>query len=137
MPQQTALHVCRGNRERTIYAKGDYEPILPFLLQANVDHLAMEFAVSDAGDVEVFADNPIDKQIGLGVVDVRGEVIDSPEIIVERVEKALQYLEPEQITLNPDCGFAPTSTNPISLDEAYQKLRSMSTAATILRQRYG
>jgi methionine synthase II (cobalamin-independent) len=45
-------------------------------------------------------------------------------------------LKPEQITLNPDCGFAPTSTNPISLEEAYQKLMAMSQAAEILRQRY-
>ena len=107
------------------------------MLQAKVDQLAMEFAVSEAGDVSVFADHPTDKEIGLGVVDVRGQVVDSPEVIVARVEKALKYLAPEQITLNPDCGFAPTSTNPISLDEAYQKLKSLGEAAQILRERHG
>lgn len=134
---KTALHVCRGNRARTVYANGDYEPIMPFLLAADVDQLAMEFAVSQAGDVGIFGAFPTDKQIGLGVVDVRGEIADTPDLIVERVEKALEYLAPEQITLNPDCGFAPTSTNPISLEEAYQKLRAMAEAAQILRQRYG
>lgn len=134
---KTALHVCRGNRARTVYANGDYEPIMPFLLAADVDQLAMEFAVSEAGDVSVFAQFPTDKEIGLGVVDVRGEIADTPEMIVERVEKALRYLRPEQITLVPDCGFAPTSTNPISLEEAYQKLSALSQAADILRERYG
>ena len=133
---KTALHVCRGNRARTVYANGDYEPIMPFLLQAKVDQLAMEFAVSQAGDVAIFGQFPTDKEIGLGVIDVRGEIVDTPEIIVDRVEKALNYLQPDQITLNPDCGFAPTSTNPISLEEAYQKLSAMSQAARILRQRY-
>ena len=133
---KTALHVCRGNRARTVYAHGDYEPIMPHLLQANVDQLAMEFAVSQAGDIAIFAQFPTDKEIGLGVVDVRGEFADTPELIVERVEKALTFLKPEQITLNPDCGFAPTSTNPISLEEAYQKLKAMSQAARILRERY-
>ena len=133
---KTALHVCRGNRARTVYANGDYEPIMPYLLRADVDQLAMEFAVSEAGDVSVFEQFPTDKEIGLGVVDVRGEIVDAPEIIVARVEKALRYLRPEQITLNPDCGFAPTSTNPISLEEAYQKLLNMARAADILRQRY-
>lgn len=133
----TALHVCRGNRARTVYANGDYEPIMPFLLRADVDQLAMEFAVSQAGDVGIFSAFPTDKEIGLGVVDVRGEIADSPEQIVERVEKALAYLPPEQIALAPDCGFAPTSTNPISLEEAYQKLRAMAEAAEILRARYG
>lgn len=133
---KTALHVCRGNRARTVYANGDYEPIMPHLLKADVDQLAMEFAVSQAGDVSIFGQFPTDKEIGLGVVDVRGEIADGPDVIVERVEKALKYLAPEQITLNPDCGFAPTSTNPISLEEAYQKLLSMSQAASILRRRY-
>ncbi len=133
---KTALHVCRGNRARTVYANGDYEPIMPHLLQAEVDQLAMEFAVSEAGDVAIFNAFPTDKEIGLGVVDVRGEMVDTPAIIVERVEKALKFLAPEQITLNPDCGFAPTSTNPISLEEAYQKLRAMTEAAEILRGRH-
>ena len=133
---KTALHVCRGNRARTVYANGDYEPIMPYLLRANVDQLAMEFAISQAGDIAIFEQFPTDKEIGLGVVDVRGEIADTPELIVERVEKALAYLKPDQITLNPDCGFAPTSTNPISLEEAYQKLRAMSQAARTLRERY-
>ena len=68
----TALHVCRGNRARTVYANGDYEPIMPFLLKANVDQLAMEFAVAQAGDIGIFGAFPTDKAIGLGVVDVRG-----------------------------------------------------------------
>lgn len=133
---KTALHVCRGNRARTVYANGDYEPIMPYLLEADVDQLAMEFAVSEAGDIAIFGQFPTDKEIGLGVVDVRGEIVDSAEIIVKRVEKALRFLKPAQITLNPDCGFAPTSTNPISLEEASQKLVAMSQAAGILRERY-
>ena len=134
---KTALHVCRGNRARTVYADGDYEPIMPYLLAADVDQLAMEFAVSQAGDIGIFERFPTDKEIGLGVLDVRGEVVDRPPLIVERVENALRYLEPGQITLNPDCGFAPTSTNPISLEEAYHKLKAMTEAADILRERYG
>jgi len=133
---KTALHVCRGNRARTVYASGDYEPIMPHLLRADVHQLAMEFAVTQAGDVSIFERFPTDKEIGLGVVDVRGEVADRPALVVERIEKALRYLEREQITLNPDCGFAPTSTNPISLEEAYHKLKAMAQAAAILRERY-
>ena len=133
---KTALHVCRGNRARTVYANGDYEPIMPYLLEANVDQLAMEFAVSQAGDIAIFGQFPTDKEIGLGVVDVRGETVDTAELIVERVEKALRFLKPEQIALNPDCGFAPSSTNPISLEDAYQKLSAMSQAARVLRERY-
>ncbi len=133
---KTSLHICRGNRERTVYARGDYEPILPFLLEAKVDQLSMEFAVSEAGDVAVFEGHNWEKEIGLGVVDVRSRVVESPEVIYRRAERALKVFAPEQITLSPDCGFAPTSTNDIPLDEAYHKLRSLSEAADILRDRY-
>ena len=133
---QTALHVCRGNRARTVYARGDYQPILPALLRAEVDQLALEFAVSEAGDINVFEGHAPRQQLAIGVVDVRAETVESPADIVARAEKALRLFAPEQLTLTPDCGFAPTSTNPISLDEAYAKLRNLSEAADILRARY-
>jgi 5-methyltetrahydropteroyltriglutamate--homocysteine methyltransferase len=53
------------------------------------------------------------------------------------VEQALEYFRPEQICLNPDCGFAPGSTNPIEADEAYRKLKALTEAARILREKYG
>jgi 5-methyltetrahydropteroyltriglutamate--homocysteine methyltransferase len=133
---KTALHVCRGNRMRRAYARGDYEPILPFLLEAKVDQLAMEFAVSAAGDINVFERHRWDREIGLGVVDVRIPDVEPEGVIMERVERAVEFFAPEQISLNPDCGFAPTSTNPIPLDEAYLKLCALSQAAQTLRERY-
>jgi 5-methyltetrahydropteroyltriglutamate--homocysteine methyltransferase len=133
---KTTLHVCRGNRERQVFAHGDYRPILPFLRKAKVDQLSMEFAISEAGDVDVFADQPWDKELALGVVDVRGSTVEPAELIVERAERALEFFAPEQLTLTPDCGFAPSSTNVIPMDEAYQKLSSLSQAAVILRERY-
>ena len=48
----------------------------------------------------------------------------------------MQYLPAERITLNPDCGFAPSSVNPMDLDEAYLKLRAMCQGAEVLRDRY-
>jgi 5-methyltetrahydropteroyltriglutamate--homocysteine methyltransferase len=133
---KTALHVCRGNRERQVFAHGDYRPILPFLRKAKVDQLSLEFAISEAGDVDVFADQPWDKELALGAVDVRGPEVEPPAVIVERAERALEFFAPEQLTLTPDCGFAPSSTSGIPMDEAYQKLNSLSQAAAVLRERY-
>ena len=63
--------------------------------------------------------------------------IETPDEVVERVERAMEYLPREMITLNPDCGFSPSSINPMDLDEAYLKLRAMSEGAWILREKYG
>ena len=48
----------------------------------------MEFTIPAAGDMRCLADLPERFKIGLGCVDCRGEIIDSPETIVSRVEQA-------------------------------------------------
>jgi 5-methyltetrahydropteroyltriglutamate--homocysteine methyltransferase len=129
----TALHVCRGHRARMHVAHGGFEPILPHLYRARVDILALELAAPDAGSVEALRGYPADKRLGLGVIDVLSSAVDAPAVLRGRVASALRFLAPEQLVLNPDCGFAPASDNPISLDEAYLKLQSVATAAAELR----
>ena len=74
--------------------------------------------------------------MGLGCVSCQPGQVDSVDTIVGRVETALEYLEPERITLNPDCGFAPGSAADVSLEEVRQKLKNETSAARILRDRY-
>jgi 5-methyltetrahydropteroyltriglutamate--homocysteine methyltransferase len=76
------------------------------------------------------------KLIGLGCVECRFEKIDTPEEIVARVEEAMRYVEPERLSLNPDCGFAPGLRSEVPLDEAYLKLRNEAEAARRLRDMY-
>jgi 5-methyltetrahydropteroyltriglutamate--homocysteine methyltransferase len=96
----------------------------------------MEFTIPAAGDMRCLADLPERFAIGLGCVDCRGEVIDSPDVIVSRVEQAMQHVAKERILLAPDCGFAPGNAADIPIDEAYAKLRNMATAARRLRDKY-
>jgi 5-methyltetrahydropteroyltriglutamate--homocysteine methyltransferase len=96
----------------------------------------MEFTIPAAGDTRCLSDLPERFTIGLGCVDCRGEIIDSPEVIVSRVEQALRYVAEERIVLAPDCGFAPGNAADIPVDEAYAKLRNMCLAAEHLRSKY-
>lgn len=75
--------------------------------------------------------------VGLGVVDVRGERLQSVEEIEALAAAAAELLPPERIALNPDCGFAPDVGEPPTLDEAYEKLTRLVAAAQRLRQRFG
>ena len=77
-----------------------------------------------------------DFEIGLGCVDVTPGRIDSPQAIADRARKALEFLAPQRITLNPDCGFAPGSGAVVSIDEAYRKLCNEVEAARILREEF-
>src|SRR5262245_46624296 len=65
------LHVCRGNIERRSDAAGDFGVIWPHLCRADVDELALEFAMPQAGSMDVLASLPSHVRLGLGCVDVR------------------------------------------------------------------
>ncbi len=132
-----AVHLCRRNWGRRGWgAVGGYEAILQHVKQLHVEQLMLEFSIPVAGDVAVLKELPANVKIGLGCVDVRFPEIDTPEQIVERVQKALEYVAPDRILLNPDCGFAPGKDHEIPLDEAYAKLKSEALAAKRLRELY-
>jgi 5-methyltetrahydropteroyltriglutamate--homocysteine methyltransferase len=127
------LHVCRGNIERRSDAAGDFGPIWPTLCQADVDELALEFAMPQAGPVEVLANLPPQLRLGFGCLDVRTAEAETAEGIVARVRQALRFVSADRLTLTPDCGFAPSGSNPIPLDEPYAKLAALAEAARRLR----
>jgi len=133
----TILHVCRGNWQRGSDAVGSYDRIWDHLCRSHAKQLALEFALPAAGGLDVLKKFPKDKQLGLGCVDVRGSEVEPPEKIQARVEKALRHVSADRITLNPDCGFAPSSVSTIPLDEPYLKLKAQTTAAQQLRAKYG
>jgi 5-methyltetrahydropteroyltriglutamate--homocysteine methyltransferase len=131
-----AVHLCRRNWGRQGWgAAGGYEAILEHVKRLDVDQLMMEFSIPVAGDVAILSELPEEFRIGLGCVDVRFPEIDQPEQIVERVDKALKHIAAERFTLSPDCGFSPGKNHGIPLDESFEKLKNLSAAARLLRER--
>ena len=137
---RVGVHVCRGNwsRREDVLLTGNYGPMLPYLTQMNVDQLVLEFATPRAGELEVFKEYENEKEIGLGVVNPRTDEVESPKEIADRVREALRYFEPENVFLNPDCGFGTfAERNVNTADAGFRKLQSITAAAEILRQEYG
>jgi 5-methyltetrahydropteroyltriglutamate--homocysteine methyltransferase len=129
------LHCCHSVCKRQSDVVGDYKPILPRLAEARVDRVNLEFAYPQTGDVSDLALLPAHLNVGLGVVDVRTEQLQSVEAIEALAASAAQLIDPRRIALNPDCGFAPDAGEPPSIDEAYEKLRRLVEAAARLRTR--
>jgi 5-methyltetrahydropteroyltriglutamate--homocysteine methyltransferase len=136
------LHVCRGNwsQQEQILLKGSYHPLAPYLARLNVQQLVLEFATPRAGELAALLGVPEivnEKELGLGVVNPRTPETEAVAAIVERVKEALQYLPPERIFLNPDCGFGTFSSRPMnSVKVAIRKLEALVQAATVLRADY-
>ena len=132
-----SVHICHAHFNREHSTQGPYDLIIGALSEMNVDRFAMEFATPDAGGIGVLRDFPKDKKLGLGVIDHTDPHVETPEEVVERAEAAMEYVAKERLTLNPDCGFSPSSANPMDFDEAYLKLSAMSRGAHLLRDKYG
>ena len=134
------VHVCRGNwsRREDVLLTGNYGPLLPYLVQMNIDQLVLECATPRAGEMEVFKEYANEKEIGLGVVNPRTDELETPAMIVERVKEMLEYFSPDKIYLNPDCGFGTFAERNInSVEGAFQKMRVIGDAAQELRKQYG
>ena len=133
-----SVHMCHAHYNRKHATQGPYDLIIGALGDMNVDRFAMEYATPDAGGVESLSGFPSGKTLGLGVIDhTDNGTSRTPEEVVSRVERAMEYVPGERITLNPDCGFSPSSSNPMDFDEAYLKLSSMCRGAAMLRDKYG
>ena len=132
-----SVHLCHAHFNRMHGTTGPYDLIIGALGDMNVDRFAMEFATPDAGGIGVLKDFPKNKVLGLGVVDHTDPHIETPEEVAARAEAAMEFVPKERITLNPDCGFSPSSVNPMDFDEAYLKLSALSKGAALLRERHG
>jgi len=133
------VHVCRGNwsRKEEVLLKGNYGPLLPYLMQMHVDQLVLEMATPRAGELEVFKEYRNEKELGLGVVNPRTDEIEDPAVIVQRVKRILAFFDPDKISLNPDCGFGTFAERCVNTPEtAYRKLQAIAEAAQRLRQEY-
>jgi 5-methyltetrahydropteroyltriglutamate--homocysteine methyltransferase len=127
------LHCCHSVYKRCSDVQGDYKPILPRLNGAHIDRVNLEFAYHDTGSAADLALLPPGMGVGMGVIDVRGEKLQTVEQIMAIAEAGARVVDPARIALNPDCGFAPDFGEPPTIDEAFEKLRRMCEAARRLR----
>jgi 5-methyltetrahydropteroyltriglutamate--homocysteine methyltransferase len=127
-----ALHVCYGNYQLKKLFKGQYAELFPAILETKSAQLCLEFAVSDGAGLKLFKQYNTDKEIGVGVIDVKDERVESPELVAQRIRQALEYIPVEKIWIVPDCGmkFMPR-------ERAFAKLKAMVEGAKIVRKQLG
>jgi len=134
LPCEVHLHCCHSVYKRQSDVVGDYKPILPRLAGVKVDRINLEFAYHGTGNVDDLTLLPPGLDVGMGVVDVRSERLQTVEEIHAIAAAGAALLDPQRIALNPDCGFAPDAGEPPTIDEAFEKLRRMCEAARRLRE---
>ena len=100
-----ALHICFGNLTSRPRGKRSYAWMFPKVQECRYDELVLEYANREMSEIEHWGEWVGGKTLGVGVIDVKSFYVESPEDVAERIRFALRYGPPEQIVINPDCGF--------------------------------
>ncbi len=131
------VHVCRGNwsRKEDVLLAGPYDGLIPYLNRMKLGQFVLEYATSRAGTPAALAALNSKAQVGYGAVNPRTADVENPDEIVRRAKELTQYVAPERIYLNPDCGFGTFADRPVAdAPTAFAKLAALSSAARILRR---
>ena len=122
----TVLHTCFGYAHIVKTRLTGY----PFLRELNdccASHLSLEAAHPNL-DPEVLRDLP-DKTIVLGVLDLGSPDAETPDVVAERIRRALAVVPPERLVVAPDCGM-----KYLPRELAFRKLQAMVAGARLVRE---
>ena len=126
---ETVLHTCFGYAHIVKNRLTGY----PFLRELNdclATHLSLEAAQPNL-DPEVLRDVR-DKTIILGVLDLGSSEVETPDVVADRIRKALTVVGPERLVVAPDCGM-----KYLPRELAFRKLEAMVAGARVVREDLG
>jgi 5-methyltetrahydropteroyltriglutamate--homocysteine methyltransferase len=103
---EKAVHLCFGNYGGQSIQKGFWRDLLPFLNALDVNHLVLEFARRGYEELDVFRDLREGIALGVGVIDIKDNEVETPDAVARRIEQAVKTLGEARVRwVHPDCGF--------------------------------
>lgn len=123
-----AVHICYGNRYGKPSWAGSYRYLLPGILDATVQQLTLEFARRGGEDLEIFRELPPRFEVGIGVIDVKTQAVETPHQVAERIRKALEVIPADRLFVLPDCGLLH-----LPREVAFAKLTAMVEGTRVVR----
>ncbi len=127
-----STHLCFGNYKGHAVGPRQYAPMFPDFLEFNVDEIHLEMASREYAELELLAQVAREKDVAVGIVDVKSYYIETPEDIARRVRQCLAHAPAERLSFAPDCGLSQTARW-----AARQKLHNMVAGVRIVRQELG
>lgn len=83
----------------------EFNEIIREIDEMDADVISFEASRSQLGIVGVLKDNGFKTQVGPGVYDIHSPRIPSEDEIKNAINKILEYIRPEKLWINPDCGL--------------------------------
>ena len=123
--------VQNGTQIHSHFCYSEFQDFFHAISALDADVLSIENSKSDAKLLKVFVDEAYPRHIGPGVYDIHSPRIPSEQEIKDRIEEMLQYLKPEQLWIDPDCGLKTRQWK-----ETKASLTNMVNAAKFYRAKY-
>jgi 5-methyltetrahydropteroyltriglutamate--homocysteine methyltransferase len=103
---EKAVHFCFGNYGGQTIQQGTWAALITFLNSLKVDHLVLELAHRPASDLDALRELDSRIGIGVGVIDIKVNHIETADEVARALERAERTLGPGRIRYaHPDCGF--------------------------------
>ena len=120
-----AMHLCRGNGAFGAYhTSGGYDRVAEQLFtRLDVDAWLLEYDSERSGGFEPLRFMPKGKTVVLGLVTTKAGELESPDLLLSRIEEAARYVDMDDLALSPQCGFSSTlQGNPLAWEDQLRKL---------------
>jgi 5-methyltetrahydropteroyltriglutamate--homocysteine methyltransferase len=103
---ERGVHLCFGNYGGQTIQQGRWAQLVPFMNQLHCDHLVLEFARRRFEELSVVRDVRSEIKLGIGVIDIKDNQVESPEEVAQRIERVVRVVGEERLAyVHPDCGF--------------------------------
>ena len=103
---ERAVHFCFGNYGGQTIQRGTWRALIDFLNGLHTDHLVLELAHRPDDDLVALKEIDPRIKLGIGVVDIKINHVETAEQIARRLDHAEKELGPGRIAfIHPDCGF--------------------------------
>lgn len=113
------------------FCYSEFQDFFSAIAALDADVLSIENSKSDAKLLKVFVDAAYPRHIGPGVYDIHSPRVPSEQEIKDRIQEMLQYLRPDQLWVDPDCGLKTRQWK-----ETKAALTNMVSAAKSFREKY-
>jgi 5-methyltetrahydropteroyltriglutamate--homocysteine methyltransferase len=101
-----AVHLCFGNYGGQTIQRGEWRALIAFLNELHADHLILEMAHRPPGDLAALREVDPRIRLGIGVVDVKVNHIETADEIARAIADAEAAVGAGRIGwIHPDCGF--------------------------------
>ena len=138
--EQIRVHTCWGSYEGPHHRDKPLEAVLPEIYELDIGGLSIEEAnPRHQHEYRVFREHPLPDEWTLipGVVDVKTNVVEHPEVVADRLERVADAVgDPTRIVAAPDCGFdTQAGLAMVHPDIAWKKLEALVEGAAVASER--